>query len=229
MGVYGLTTWLNNQKGFNYYFDLNRFQTTEYHLAADFLNICHNFSSCFAPHFIEGIDGVSLYRYAVELFSELRARNIIVHLFVEIPNQEDLLFKFDRSKEIWETEYIAMMEIPEEMYESSHRSLPLHGSFGFMQAAHQTGHRLVFVPGEGDSYMAHAVASGVCSAVWSSDSDFLVFPKCRMLELRNFKMVLENLQQNKKCKHKLISSEDIARRLKLTEADLITFSSDCRL
>ncbi|KAL0205530.1 hypothetical protein P9112_000837 [Eukaryota sp. TZLM1-RC] len=229
MGVSGLLSYTNSHSR-PHSFDFNERQSHKVHIAVDTSNIINSFLNSFFPDYLNlpfyanGVDAVSFYNYSDQLFSQIRARNIILHFFVEKKNQHDLKAKFDKKQHYWLDEKKEV--VLNKGYTMADDPDSLHRIFN--KAAHQSGHVLKFVPGEGDYYMANDVWNGTCSAVWSGDSDFVVFPRCKMILLdENFSRLLHNLKNNQEANHKVFSQHDVAQSLKLSDDDMILLAIMC--
>ncbi|KAL0237754.1 hypothetical protein GEMRC1_012228 [Eukaryota sp. GEM-RC1] len=182
---------------------------------------------------LDGSRPQDAYKLFYKLFSHFTIRNIFLYMFIEGKEQHEYIAKFETSHDSWERTEKCRGRVSNLMYDAGEADIETATTTSvtsaMLRAASDVGFQLVVVNGEGDSYMAASVKEGLCHAVWSGDSDFLVFPKCKCLfqtrESHSLKTMIQRLEEGDPLKMLLIPSHEVLTPLGLRkEPDLIEFA-----
>ncbi|KAL0224541.1 hypothetical protein P9112_003931 [Eukaryota sp. TZLM1-RC] len=236
MGVRGLSSYiryiLSTQGQIVQSFDFNERQRRELTFCVDVANFTHGIAYSFCKHWYHGAPDGTFYPSLLELFSQLKKRNIIFHFYLEVSSTKSLDEKehesFKRSENYWsdmkKLQADLVAEIPTDDLRG--KSVLVFSEIVFLliiKAATVVGFPFSIVNGEGDYAMVELCRQSNVYGVISGDSDFCTFPNSTWIlsdSIGGWHKLLRSLQFNKPHKVMYMSNSRLMTNLRVDPIDI---------
>ncbi|KAL0205548.1 hypothetical protein P9112_000855 [Eukaryota sp. TZLM1-RC] len=236
MGVHGLSSYIGDilsTKGHVVQtIDFNQRQQREITFSVDFANFVHGIADSFCKNWYYGAPDGTFYPSLVELFSELKKRNIIFHFYLEVDSTKSVDEKEHESNKRSKQRCLDMRNVQADLK----AELPTNVLRGkriltycqlifllTVKAATAVGFPFSIVNGEGDYAMAKSCRQTNVFGVISGDSDFCTFPLSTWVmsgSIGGWRKLLRSLQFNKRHTVKYISNSRLKSYLQVDPIDI---------